>query len=293
MRMRQGGKPPKPLKAFSPQDRVMRSIPHLSRALLACIAAVVLLALSSCGGGGGGSSEGAQLSGSTRELGATSSITGNFYPLRVYLPPASAGPRSSLPIVYALDGDWWFDVLVSNAEAAHAGVIVVAIGYNSNRATDYVPQNRCTANGGGHAAFLQFIRTELIPYVEAEVGGDPQQRILLGHSHGGSFVYYALFAETAGHHPFATYLASDASIGCMPATVNEWEAAYGAANTDLPLKLHVSYSVVGNADNAAFADVIANRHYPHFAMQVQSYNATHTGMIPAAFADAVAFALRR
>jgi hypothetical protein len=265
-------------------------IPHLSRALLACTAAL-LLGLSGCGGGG--SSEGPQPSGSVTELGITARSNGNRYPLRVYLPPASAGPRANLPVVYALDGDWWFDLLVNTVEAAHASVIVVAIGYNLNRNTDYVPQNTCTPYGGGHGAFLDFIRSDLIPYVEATVGGDPQQRILLGHSHGGSFVYYALFSETAGHHPFATYLANDASIGCMPALVNGWEAAYGAANTDLPLKLHVSYSLIGNADNAAFAQVIDGHRYPHLAMKVQSYSASHTGMAPAAFADAIAFALSR
>ena len=131
---------------------------------------------------------------------------------------ASAGPRAGLPIVYALDGDWWFTQLVDIAEAGKARVIVVGIGNNINRAHDYVPPNTCTGGGGGHAAYLQFIRTELIPFIEANVGGDPARRALLGHSHGVSFIYYALFAEAPGSHPFSAYLASDSSIGCMPAT---------------------------------------------------------------------------
>jgi enterochelin esterase-like enzyme len=92
------------------------------------------------------------------------------------------------------------------------------------------------------AAFLQFIRTELVPFVEATFPSDPQRRILLGHSHGGSFVLYALFNEVPASRLFASYLASDSSIDCMSATVAGWESAYAAANTALPVRLHVSYS---------------------------------------------------
>ena len=251
--------------------------------------AVALLALAGCGGGG---ADPPPMEGSIESRAIASRVNGSTYPLRIYLPPASAGPRAGLPIVYALDGDWWFTQLVDIAEARKARVIVVGIGNNINRAQDYVPTNTCTGGGGGNPAYLQFIRTELIPFIEANVGGDPARRALLGHSHGGSFIYYALFADAPGSHPFSAYLASDSSIGCMPATADGWEAAYSAGSTELPVRLHMSHTSINNFD-IAFAQRIRNRGYGHLVATEQTYAGTHTGIIPAAFADAIAFAFAR
>lgn len=230
------------------------------------------------------------MQGSIEAYSITSSANGNTYPLRVYVPPASAGARATLPVVYALDGDWWFAQLVEIAENTKAAVIVVGIGNNANRATDYVPPNSCTLGGGGHTAYLAFIRNELVPYVERTVGGHPARRALLGHSHGGSFVDYALFAEAPGAHTFRTYLASDSSIGCMPGVAEAWEAAYAAAFTSLPVRLHISHTS-NNMLDIALAQRIRDRGYPNLVLREQAYAGSHTGIIPAAFADALAFAL--
>ena len=254
--------------------------------LRAALAFVALVALAGCGGGGDGPPP---MEGSIESRAIASGVNGSTYPLRIYLPPAGAGPRAGLPIVYALDGDWWFAELVSLMEAAHARVIVVGIGNNINRAQDYVPPNTCTAGGGGNATYLEFIRSELIPFVEAHVGGDPARRALLGHSHGGSFVYYALFAAAPGAHPFSAYLASDSSIGCMPATADAWDGAYAASFAELPVRLHMSHTSINHFD-VAFAQRIRGRGYARLVATEQTYPGTHTGIIPAAFADAIAFA---
>jgi enterochelin esterase-like enzyme len=232
------------------------------------------------------------MEGSIEQHSITSHINGFTYPLRVYLPPASAGPRANLPIVYALDGDWWFDQIVSIMESTHARAIIVGIGFNANRAHDYVPPNSCTPDGGGHVAFFDFIRSELIPFAESTIGGEPTRRTLLGHSHGGTFVYYALLAEASGQQHFAAYAASDASIGCAPAAADAWEAAFAAANVDLPVKLHISYSLGSVTNpNVDFAQRIRERGYAHLMLQASGYAGGHTGMIPAAFTDALGFAL--
>jgi enterochelin esterase-like enzyme len=253
---------------------------------------IALLGLGLDGCGGGGSSTAPAMEGSLESRSITSRSNGNTYPLSIYLPPASAGPRSGLPIVYALDGDSWFDTLVQIAESIHARMIIVGIG-NSRllRNTDYVPVNSCTPNGGGEMAFFEFIRQELTPYVETAIGGDPARRALLGHSHGGSFVLYALFAQAPAEHHFSAYLTSDASISCMPDTVAAWEQAYAAAYSELPVRLHLSYATGGNIGaNVAFAQTLAQRHYAHLVMQEQAYSGSHTGIVPAAFTDALAFA---
>ncbi|HEY4956611.1 MAG TPA: alpha/beta hydrolase-fold protein, partial [Caldimonas sp.] len=174
-------------------------------------------------------------------------------------------------------------------EATHAKVIIVAIGNEALRIRNYVPPNTCTPDGGGEGAYLDFLRFELIPFIEANVGGDPARRILLGHSHGGSFVLYALFNEPPASRRFSVYLASDASIDCMSPTVYGWESAYAGANSSLPVRLPVSYAA--NVANAAFAQQVDARHYAGLTLAAQFYVGGHLGMIPAAFADALAFAI--
>jgi len=241
-----------------------------------------------CGGGGGGGVvppvAGTML---TRSIASSSNRT--TYPLNIYLPPNIAAVRATAPVVYLLDGESRFMATVAVIEALHAGVIIVGIGNEALRGRDYVPANTCTPGGGGEGAFLDFIRLELTPSIETTFGGDPQRRILLGHSHGGSFVLYALFNEAPAGRHFAAYLASDASIDCMSATVYGWEAAYAAANTSLAVRLHVSYGA--NMANEAFAQQVRSRNYAGLAMVSQFYTGGHIGMIPEAFKDALTFAL--
>lgn len=262
----------------------MRPMPATRRS---SIFALLGLLLAGCGGGGSGGSTAAR-EGTLQTKTITARSNGTLYPLNVYLPPGNAN-RAALPVVYLLDGESRFSALVDIIEATHAQVIVIGIGNEAQRGRDYVPANLCTPGGGGQAAFFDFIRLELIPFVEANVGGDPLRRTLLGHSHGGSFVLYAMLSEAPGSHRFSAYLASDASIDCMRATVYGWESAYAAAYTALPVRLHVSYSA--NLESGPFAQQLQSRHHTGLTLAAQLYAGGHIGMIPAAFADALAFAL--
>ncbi len=228
----------------------------------------------------------------TRETRSISSRnTGTSYPLSIYLPPASAGPRSGLPVMLVLDGENWFETLVTIAESTRNRVIIVAVHTAGMRSRDFVPVNSCTSSGGGHVAYFDFIRQELMPFVESRIGGDPSQRALFGHSHGGSFVLYAMFAEASGQQSFKTYLASDASVSCMPGPAADWEQLYAAAYRDLPVRLHLSYATLGNFyANVAYADVIDKRHYGRLTFTSQVYNGTHSGIVPFVLADGMGFA---
>jgi hypothetical protein len=272
----------------SPQPQQRRdSLPPTRRSALLALLGFI----AACGGGGSGSTDSTAgpMAGSVQQRSITAQSNADTYPLNIYLPPASAGNRATLHVVYLLDGESRFAALVAIVEASHAAVIIVGIGNEAHRNRDYVPPNSCTPGGGGEPEYFDFIRFQLVPWVESNLGGDPAKRILLGHSHGGSFVLYALFAENAAGHHFRAYLASDASIGCMSATVYGWESAYAAANTDLPVRLHIAWAA--NADNATFAPAVQARHYPSLVLASQFYPGGHIGMIPAAFADALAFAL--
>jgi len=256
------------------------------------LVALLSLVTAGCGGGGSGGSGAASpaMAGSTQTRTVASQSNGTTYPLSIYLPPNTVAIRANLPTVYLLDGESRFQTLVDIVETMKAQVMIVAIGNEALRARDYVPANTCTPGGGGQAAFHQFIETELIPLVEATFPSHPQRRILLGHSHGGSFVLYALFNEAPASRLFASYLASDSSIDCMSGTVSGWESTYAAANTALPVRLHVSYSAnVGG--NVSLVQQLQSRRYTGLTLVSQIYGGGHTGMIPAAFTDALTFAL--
>jgi hypothetical protein len=244
-----------------------------------------------CGGGGGGSDTAAPpMAGSVQTRTIASRSNSTTYPLNIYLPPGSAASRATAATVYLLDGESRFQAVVDIVEAMHAQVIIVGIGNEALRARDYVPLNTCTPGGGGEGPFLDVIRLDLVPFSETTFGGDPQRRILLGHSHGGSFVVYALFNEAPASRLFFAYLAADSSIDCMSGTVFGWESAYAAADTALPVRLHVSYAANLSGD-VALVQQIQTRHYSGLTMASGFYAGGHIGMIPAAFSDAIAFAL--
>ncbi len=254
------------------------------------------LLLVGCGGGSGAESPGggdpAVSSQGTREVRTIgSALTGTSYPLSLYVPPTSAGPRGGMPVIYVLDGESWFETLAGIVESARLPIIVVGVGSAGQRNRDFVPANRCTGGGGGNAAYFDFLRRELLPYVQQTVGGDASRRALFGHSHGGSFVLYALFSEPAGSQVFSAYLPSDSSVSCMPDVAEAWEQAYAARYRDLPVRLHLSYASQGNAAaNQAYADVIARRGYQRLTYQAQGYEGTHGGIVPRVLADVVGFA---
>lgn len=247
--------------------------------------------LAACGGGGSDASP--VMEGTLQNESMRSALTATDYPLDIYVPPASAGPRGSLPVVYVLDGESWFHTLVAQVEAARTRVIIVGIGTAGQRGRDFVPGNTCTPGGGGEGAYFAFLRDELIPHIERTVGGDPAQRAIFGHSHGGSFVLYAMFAQAPGAHTFRSYLASDASISCMQGTADAWEVAYAAANRTLPVRLHLSYATQGNYfPNLTYAATIAQLGFGGLAFVSQSYPGGHSGIVPQVLAEAVPFALR-
>lgn len=264
---------------------------HLTRRQAAL--ALLALPLAGCGGGGSSSSDGAPVAAGSRTSRLISSrATATDYTLNIYLPPASAGAPGSLPVIYALDGESWFETLASLAESTRTPVIVVAINTSGQRSRDFVPANTCTGGGGGNVAYFSFIRSELIPFVESTIGGSASRRILFGHSHGGSFVLYAMFAEAPGRQTFASYLASDASISCMSTEAFGWEQAYAANYKELPVRLHLSSASLGNyAANVDYAQVITRRDYQKLSFKSQVYTGTHSGIVPQVLAEALPFAL--
>jgi predicted alpha/beta superfamily hydrolase len=127
------------------------------------------------------------------------------YKISVALPSGyEEAPTKSFPIVYVLDGDWYFGLTASMARLSEAvrespPVIVVAIGFGGTlqdqrrrRAIEFTPAVETTLTGSGHAAtFLAALRQSIIPVVESRYRVTPD-RTPIGHSLGGLFAAFAM-----------------------------------------------------------------------------------------------------
>jgi predicted alpha/beta superfamily hydrolase len=235
-----------------------------------------------------------------------SSQTGRDYDIYVNLPGGYAPDKGKkLPVVYALDGQWDFKLLAS----VYGGLfydkfvpemIVVGITYsgsNANydalRAMDYtpVPEARLPGSGGAQK-FLAFLKTELIPFVEANYRADPAQRVLLGSSLGGLFTLYAAFTEPA---LFSAYVSSSPAVPYGDRAAFKQEAAYAAKHKNLPVRLFLS---VGELEDLAqpvkeFARIVAGRGYDGLKMESRVIEGErHSGNKPEAFNRGLRFVFR-
>jgi enterochelin esterase-like enzyme len=149
-----------------------------------------LLVLLSCDGGDSGDNGGnGEVSRFQGTIEPRSSIRANFngllYSIQVYLPQAYVEhPQQHFPVLYILDAEWRFDLLVQMVDAQGHIIIVVGIGngdgsVTGRRATDYrMP---------GARDYYAFLIMQVIPTIDARYRTDPAHRTLAGHSYGGGY----------------------------------------------------------------------------------------------------------
>lgn len=141
--------------------------------------------------------------------------------INVYLPPGyAASPEVRLPVLYMPDGGMAEDFLHV------AGLVQVSVGNgtmrpfllvgieNTQRRRDLTgptanaEDRKIAPQVGGSAAFRRFIRTELMPAVQARYRTTPEAAII-GESLAGLFVVETFFVEP---DLFDTYVAFDPSL---------------------------------------------------------------------------------
>ncbi|MEZ2336905.1 alpha/beta hydrolase-fold protein [Mucilaginibacter sp. RCC_168] len=145
-----------------------------------------------------------------KTLALTSKALGEKRTIWIHLPADYNTTSTTYPVLYLLDGDSHFKYVSEAVEYLSdydrnrmPQMIVVAI-LNVDRTRDFTPLHSLIFDGkvdttrmgktGGGAKFLQFIKNELVPYVDNNYRVEPY-RILLSHSLGGLFALYA--KETA------------------------------------------------------------------------------------------------
>jgi len=192
-----------------------------------------------------------------RQYDLTSQINGREY--RVYVAmPFKADPAKKYPVIYLLDGNWYFGPAaynVTESAGAHAiqPAIVVGIGYPSDdndlagsrrgfELTPADPNNPDKRRGGGDA-FLRVLEEEVKPLVAARYPVDSSHQILYGKSLGGLAVLRSLFCNPGAYQ---TYIAASPAIGWNNRQVLEDEAAFIKRVQDEKISLRLLITVGGD-----------------------------------------------
>jgi predicted alpha/beta superfamily hydrolase len=227
----------------------------------------------------------------------TSSSTGRTYDIYIGYPhgyPVSGSAKYS--VLYLLDAQWDFKLvqaIVDNEgyDKQVPALIIVGItysgrspDYDSLRSQDYTPVPSSDVPGsGGAAKFLQFLRTELIPYVEVHFRADPAKRVLMGSSYGGLFTLYAMLRDP---ELCRAYIAASPAVTFGGSAVLDQEKEYAAKRHDLPARLWVG---VGGSERLSapvqsFSRSLAGRGYTGLTMETRLIDGEgHSGSKAEAF----------
>jgi len=129
-----------------------------------------------------------------------SQVLGMARPILIAPPAGYDQGTARYPVLYVLDGRVHFLHAVATTRfLAQNGLmpamIVVAIpNVAPGRDHDFTPtQEKGRQVGGGAEKFLEHMRSELFPYIEKKYRTTPY-RVLFGHSLGGMFSLYTLYA---------------------------------------------------------------------------------------------------
>ncbi|MFL6601946.1 MAG: alpha/beta hydrolase [Steroidobacteraceae bacterium] len=222
-----------------------------------------------------------------------SKSTGRTYDLYIRKPvDYDKDKNKKYPVLYLLDAQWHFKLL----DAVIGGlvydkwmpdIIVVGITYSGDkpdyeglRAMDYTPSPGPQKGSGDGPKFLEFIKTEVIPFTETNFRADSTRRILGGHSFGGLFTLYAMFTEPT---LFWGYLVGSPAIPWDNDYVVKQEMQYFEHHKDLPVRL---FMAAGGAEafltpGLSFARTLASRNYTglHWDGRVIE-GERHAGMLP-------------
>ena len=164
--------------------------------------------------------------------------------LLLYLPEDYDTSSVRYPALYLLDGDAHFHhvtgiVQFLAQQKVIPPMIVVALA-NTDRTRDFTPfkiERRPTS--GGADRFLEFLRREVIPLVDAQYRTQPF-RILAGHSLGGLFTVYSLLQAP---DLFQAYIAVSPAIGYGNGSIQSMLETFLAERDSLKRYLYIS---VGN-----------------------------------------------
>ena len=149
---------------------------------------------------------------------------------------------------------------------------------------DLTPVAAPDVKGSGNGPnFLKCLKTELIPFIEANYRADPARRVLQGSSYAGLFTLYALFADPG---LFSAYMSTSPAVPFGSGFAFKQEAEYARTHKELPTKLFLA---VGSAEGLAapvrtFMQTLQSRGYQGLKLETRVIEGErHAGNKPEAY----------
>lgn len=140
----------------------------------------------------------------------------NNHAYRLYIAEPKAEAPGVRPVLYMLDGNGQFPILMNQTKVVTPYTpVIVGIGYPirkaypKERTRDYTIPMEGDSIGGEAEPFYRFIMEMVKPFVEERYRVDKTRQTLCGHSHGGLFTLYVAFNHTDA---FRNYFAASPSV---------------------------------------------------------------------------------
>jgi hypothetical protein len=226
-----------------------------------------------------------------------STSTGRDNDLYIHIPSNYGQDKTKkYPVLYILDGQWDFKLMDSVLgglvyDKFVPEMIMVGITYSGEhadydglRAMDYTPTAVRQVKGSGNGPkFLKFLKTELIPFIEANYRADSSRRVLQGSSYAGLFTLYAMFADPG---LFSAYMSASPAVPYDDGYAFKQEAEYARAHQELPVKLFLA---VGGAEGLTtpvreFMQTLQSRGYKGLKLETRVIEGErHAGNKPEVF----------
>ena len=206
-----------------------------------------------------------------------STIRDQKYDLYINLPRGyESDSTRTYPVLYALDGQWFFEKFVSGYNGQYYDglvpeIIIVGItwagenaNYDSLRAIDYSPTaiKESKNSTGGAKKFLDVLKHEIIPFIEKEYRTISGNRALAGSSLSGLFTFYSLFHET---DLFNSYIISSPVLGWDNKLPFKYEEEYASQHSDLNARVYMAIGEYeykwGGEDFQTMFDRLKSRDY--------------------------------
>ncbi len=230
---------------------------------------------------------------------------------RGYSDPQNAA--TTYPVIYLNDGPYTFQVasgvthLPMNFGQFEKAILVgisFADGENGmdSRVRDYTPSvdKDWRRETGGAAAYFDFMKSSILPFVETTYRADPDRRVLSGQSLGGLFGAYVLFTEP---DVFSDYILTSPSLWFDDKHIFALEEDYAASHADLRARVYFAtgaheakgqetrHDLVG--DQTVLAERLRARGYPGLAVRDEIIpDSLHETTFPIGFTRAMLWMFR-
>jgi len=181
------------------------------------------------------------------------------YELYVKLPAGyKENKDSDYPVIFFTDADWHIEILSASTEYLMEEAILVGIswqkdikeelvndvGVHVSRFRDFTlrksddPEIQTKYQLGQASIFLEFIRNEVIEYIENNYRTDPGRRTYFGYSLGGKFGAYTLLKQP---DTFKNYILGSPELESEISLLSELESRTALKDKGLSANVFISY----------------------------------------------------